>query len=138
MLLEPLLLDRPLSQADLSEKMFSVTDREDLCLFFPLKRIFTLKRHQWKFFPHLIDFGVILSMGAMVGWCGDTLQCGWLLVLSPSLWGKAETAGVWSITRVLMLAILVAIEALLCPGHPSLLPHLSHGPCWRGQGGHIH
>lgn len=93
-----------------------------------------MKRHRWKFFPHLTDFCVILSTGAIVCWHGATLQCGWLLSLSPSFWGKAEKARVSSITRVLTLAVSAMFEAPLSPGHPALLPSLTHGPCWRGQG----
>lgn len=42
-------------------------------LFFIFRRIFTVKGHRCgKFLPHLADFCVLVSTGAVVGWGGDT------------------------------------------------------------------
>lgn len=45
-------------------------------LILHFKKDFYNEKAPMEFLPHLTDFCVILSTGAMVGWHGDTLQCG--------------------------------------------------------------
>lgn len=48
------------------------------CLFFISRRIYTMKRHRWKFFPHLADSCVLASTRGNGG-----LEGGY-----PSVWGS--------------------------------------------------
>lgn len=74
-----------------------------LRLFFISKSIYTMKRHRWKFLPHLADSCVLVSTGAMVGWWGDTLQYGASVFLGQSRGG-------WS-----PLNDSAAVQLPLCP-----------------------
>lgn len=96
------------------------------------KKHFYKEKALMEIFPHLKGTPVPAHHCPVFKKTQKSLRWG-LLLLSPRFWGKAEKAGMRSITRVLTLAVSDALEAPLSPGHPSL-PQLTHGSWWRGWG----